>query len=35
VIRAEGEDQTALDSIKGELERFMNAQGVNHIPWEG
>jgi len=35
VIRAEGEDQTALDSIKGELERFMSSQGVNHIPWEG
>jgi phosphomannomutase len=34
VLRAEGEDQIALDSIRGELERFLNSQGVVDIPWD-
>jgi phosphomannomutase/phosphoglucomutase len=34
VLRAEGENGDALDSIKGELEEFLAAQGVDDIPWE-
>jgi phosphomannomutase/phosphoglucomutase len=34
VLRAEGEDQIALDSIRGELERFLNSQDVADIPWD-
>lgn len=34
VLRAEGESEEALDSIKGELEGFLATQGVNDIPWE-
>ena len=34
VLRAEGENGNALDSIKGELEGFLATQGVDDIPWE-
>jgi phosphomannomutase/phosphoglucomutase len=34
VLRAEGENRDALDSIKGELEGFLATQGVDDIPWE-
>jgi phosphomannomutase/phosphoglucomutase len=35
VLRAEGENDEALDSIKGELATFLAAHGVDGVPWEG
>ncbi|HET9581314.1 MAG TPA: phosphomannomutase/phosphoglucomutase [Gemmatimonadota bacterium] len=35
VLRAEGESESALDSIKAELEGLLTAQGIDGIPWEG
>ncbi|MGH7558200.1 MAG: phosphomannomutase/phosphoglucomutase [Gemmatimonadota bacterium] len=35
VVRAEGETNDALASIKGELQEFLADQGVESVPWKG
>ncbi|HUF89052.1 MAG TPA: phosphomannomutase/phosphoglucomutase [Gemmatimonadota bacterium] len=35
VLRAEGETEAALESIKNEIETFLRSQGIAGVPWVG